>query len=114
MLLSDFFSTDFLARSGILLEGFMLLRNKKISAALGFSSFGLFWYDLSKLTHTQKVKFNYVLSGRNGSTGMLSLLQGKRLVPGAVLIPIPHALEFEEILKRHGVTYHRTYIFEQQ
>tara|TARA_Y100000296_G_C5048316_1_gene193484 strand:+ start:11 stop:571 length:561 start_codon:yes stop_codon:yes gene_type:complete len=109
--LTDLFSSDFFARTGILLEGISLFKNKKLSEIIGFKAYTLFWYNLKKLNHTQKVKFNYILAGRN-SQGIIKEFKGQRLVNGAIKIPINNSLEFEEILKNNNVNYNKKDILE--
>ena len=111
-LLKELFSPEFLARTGILLEGFSIFNNKKFCQTLGFESFTLFWYNLKALTHTQKVKFNYILSGRNQS-GVIDLMKGKRLASGVIKIPIEYSLEFEKILKDNKISYNKKNILEE-
>jgi len=105
ILLKDLFSANFLARTGILLEGISIFRNKKFSEILGFRAFTLFWYSLERLTHTQKVKFNYIMAGRGSLKGMIKELNAERLVNGAIKVPIENSLEFEEILKNNNIIY---------
>ena len=69
--LKDLFSTDFFARTGILLEGVSIFRKKTFSEILGFKAHTLFWYGIKDLTHTQKVRFKYILAGRNGMKGII-------------------------------------------
>ena len=113
MLLQDIFSTSFLARTGILLEGISIFKNKKFCEALGFKSFTLFWYDLKGLTHSQKVKFNYILAGRN-IKGVIEELRGKRIVNGAIKIPIENSIIFEDILKKNKINYFKKNIIEEE
>ena len=112
MLLQDLFSSDFLARTGILLEGESIFKGKKFCETLGFKAFSLFWYDLRKLTHTQKVKFNYILAGRGGFKGIIRHLEGERLASGAVKIPMQKSIEFEEVLKTNNINYRKKDILE--
>ena len=112
MLLVDFFKTDFLAKSGIMLEGFSMLKNKKFCNTIGFKSYVLFWYNLKNLNHSQKVKFNYILAGRN-KKGIIEELKGIRLVNGAVKIPIESSLIFEDILKRNNIFYSKKSFLEE-
>ncbi len=112
ILLQQLFSSDFLARTGILLEGESVFKNKKFSETLGFKAFSLFWYTLNGLTHTQKVQFNYILAGRNSLKGMLKNLKGERLANGAIKIPIQNSIEFEEILKANKIEYQKKDILE--
>jgi len=111
-LLKDLFSPEFLARTGILLEGFSIFNNKKFCQTLGFESFTLFWYNLNGLTHSQKVKFDYILAGRN-QKGIIELLNGKRLANGVIKIQIENSLEFEEILKNNKINYSKKNILEE-
>ena len=104
ILLKELFEESFFGRTGIFLEGISVLDGKQFSSKIGFLGFSLFVYNLKDKTHTEKVKFNYVLSGR-GSEGMVKKLNGVHLAPGAVQIPIKNSLEFEEVLKLHKVEY---------
>ena len=112
ILLQDLFSSDFLARTGILLEGESVFKGKKFCETLGFKAFSLFWYTLKGLTHSQKVKFNYILAGRNSLKGMLKNLEGERLANGAVKIPIQNSIEFEEVLKANKIEHKKKDILE--
>ena len=111
-LLKDLFSPEFLARTGILLEGFSIFSNKKFCQTLGFESTSLFWYNLKDLSHSQKVKFNYILAGRK-QKGIIESLGGERLAGGAIKIPIETSLEFEEILKNNKIDYKKKNILEE-
>ena len=111
--LNKLFETDFFARTGILKEGISVFKDTQFSETLGFKSYSLFWYNLNGLTHTQKVRFNYILSGRKDMKGMIKELKGERLVSGAVKIPILKSLEFEEILKANSVNYKKKDILEE-
>ncbi|MBI2146863.1 nucleotidyltransferase domain-containing protein [Candidatus Woesearchaeota archaeon] len=102
--LEELFQDAFFARSGIFLEGISLFDGREFSKKIGFDGYSLFVYALKNKTHTEKVKFNYVLSGRNAN-GMVKLLNGKHLAPGVMQIPIKNSLEFVEVLKKHGIEY---------
>ena len=86
---------------------------KPLSEKLGFSSYTLFTYKLTDKNHTEKVKFNYKLSGRNKNEGILKLFKGKSLGPGALLVPISFSLEFEEILKLDKINYSKKNVLIQ-
>lgn len=111
ILLQELFSSDFFARTGIFIEGISIFRNKPFSETLGFKAYSLFWYSLANMTHTQKVKFNYILAGRD-SKGIVTDLHGERLANGAIKIPIQYSLEFEEVLKANTVNYKKKDILE--
>lgn len=110
--LQELFSADFLARTGILLEGESIFRRKKFCETLGFKASALFWYSLAGLSHAQKVKFNYLLAGRTGMKGIIKELNGERLASGAIKIPIQKSLEFEEILTQNNIQHKKKDILE--
>lgn len=110
--LKELFSADFLARTGIMLEGESIFRRRKFCETLGFKANTLFWYSLTGLTHTQKVKFNYLLAGRTGMKGIITEFRGERIVSGAIKIPIHNSLEFEEILQQNTIQYKKKDILE--
>ncbi|MCX6706988.1 MAG: hypothetical protein NT001_02500 [Candidatus Woesearchaeota archaeon] len=100
--LKELFSPAFLAKTGILLEGFSIFNDASFSETLGFKSYALFWYNLDGLTHAQKVSFNYILAGRK-TKGIIEQLEGERLVNGAVKIPMENSIVFEDILKANNI-----------
>ena len=106
MLLKDLFSSDFLARTGIMMEGISLFNGKKFSETLGFDAASLFFHSIKRLNHTEKIKFNYILSGRN-SPGLLSELGGKRLANAVISIPMGKSNEFEKFLEDKKIEYKR-------
>jgi len=112
ILLKELFSSSFLARTGILLEGISIFTNKKFCETLGFKSFTLFWYSLTGLTHLEKVKFNYIFAGRN-TKGVIEEVNGQRLVNGAIKVPIENSAIIEGILKTNKIQYHKKNILEE-
>jgi len=104
ILLEELFQKEFFGRSGLIIEGISLLDRKSIASKLSLKGFVLFTYRLKDKTHTQKVKFNYILSGRNGE-GIVKKMEGEHVSPGTVIIPINRSLEFEDVLKTHTIDY---------
>ncbi|MBI2109668.1 nucleotidyltransferase domain-containing protein [Candidatus Woesearchaeota archaeon] len=104
ILWEDLFQEPFFARSGILVEGISLFDNKPFSRKIGFEGFVIFIYNLKNKSHTEKVKFNYILSGRK-ERGIVEKMEGNHLAPGVIQIPIKNSLEFEDILKKHSIIY---------
>jgi predicted nucleotidyltransferase len=104
LLLEELFQEEFFARSGIFLEGVSIFSGEIFAKKIGFKGWMLFIYNLKGKTHTEKVKFNYLLSGRN-SSGIIDKLKGKQISPGAVHIPIINSLEFENILNLHKISF---------
>ncbi len=112
ILWEELFQEDFFARSGILLEGISLFDARSFAEKMGFSAYALFTYRLIDQSHTSKVKFNYLLRGRNGP-GILEKFGGKHLSPGTVQIPLAKSLEFEEILQSNNFQYQKQNILIQ-
>jgi hypothetical protein len=112
VLLKELFSPEFMPRTGIFLDGISIFANKPFAETLGFRSYSLFIYNLKNLTHTEKIKFNYAMSGRN-SRGLIEELNGQRILSGAIKIPSRNSMEFESILKKYSLDYKMTNILEE-
>lgn len=104
ILFNELFSSNFLARTGIFINGMSVFKEKNFCEIIGFKSFSLFWYNLKGLNHSQKIKFNYILAGR-GTKGLMEELRGERLASGAVKIPTKNSHEFEQVLKSNKINY---------
>lgn len=113
ILLEELFQEAFFARSGIFVEGISVFNGEPFAKKIGFDNGTLFFYDLLGKSHTEKVKFSYLLSGRK-DMGIIEKLRGKRLSSGVVEIPLTHSLEFEEILKLHKINYHKKTVLIQR
>ncbi|MBS3145587.1 nucleotidyltransferase domain-containing protein [Candidatus Woesearchaeota archaeon] len=111
-LFEELFQENFFGRSGIFLEGISIFDGKRLAGKIGFESRAIFIYNLRKKSHTEKVKFNYVLAGRNAK-GIVKMLEGKHLAPGVVEMPIKNSLEFEEVLKKHNIDYSKKNVLIQ-
>ena len=110
ILWEELFKPDFFARTGIFLEGISLLDGKPVAQKLGFQAgVVLFVFNLKNKSHTDKVKFNYILSGRSGALGIVKKLKCHHFGPGVVQVPISSSLEFEDLLKSHTVSYTKQY-----
>ncbi|MFH1638152.1 MAG: nucleotidyltransferase domain-containing protein [Candidatus Woesearchaeota archaeon] len=101
----DLTSKDFLAREGIISEGFLLIKNKQIAELFGFNSRAIFTYSLNNLSLSQKTTLRYILGGRRGSKGLLKERNGEQLGKGAISIPINHSDEFRELFDKYKVRY---------
>lgn len=104
ILWEELFQEGFFGRTGIFLEGISLINEKPFSYKMGFEGFAIFVYNLKNKSHTEKVKFNYLLNGRDRD-GLIKMMGGKHLGAGVIQIPISRSLEFDEVLKRHNIQY---------
>lgn len=111
-LLTELFSSSFLARTGLMMEGYSIFGKTAFCERLGFKAYSLFTYNLDGLTHTEKIKFNYILSGRQGKKGIMDNFGALRLASGALKVPISKSIEFEEILNENNVKYLKKDILE--
>lgn len=102
--LEELFQKDFLARQGILIEGYSLLYQIKFSERMGFVGYALFTYNLKSLNHNEKTKFTYALIGRK-TQGMIKQLEAEPLGKGVVIVPIKNSIIFEEFLQKWNVNY---------
>jgi len=112
-LFDELFQEQFFGRSELFLEGVSIFDGKPFSHKIDFEGFALFVYNLRDKTHNEKVKFNYLLSGRNDQ-GVVEWLEGEHVSPGVVKIPVKNAAEFEEILKKHNVNFFKYNILVQR
>jgi len=113
ILWEELFQEGFFARAGIIREGISLFNSKPFAEKMGFKGNSLFIYNLKNKNHTEKVKFNYILSGRGGP-GMVKKLSGQHLTSGMIIIPVKNSLEFEEILKMHQINYSKKNILIEE
>ncbi|MBI5393523.1 nucleotidyltransferase domain-containing protein [Candidatus Woesearchaeota archaeon] len=113
ILLEELFQSQFFARSGVFLEGISVFDGKPFSHKIDFEGFTIFSYDLTEKTHTEKVKFNYLLSGRN-AIGVIKQLEGNSLGSAVIQIPIKNSLEFEEVLQQHKINYTKKNVLVQR
>jgi len=112
--MKELFEKDFLARQGVLIEGYSLLHNEKFSKRLGFRGYSIFMYNLMNLNHNEKTRFTYALIGRRGEKGMLKNSDAVFLGKGAVKIPIENSIIFEDFLKRWNINYKKKDILEAE
>src|SRR3989344_50370 len=102
--LDELFDSSFLARQGIFIEGYSLLHKYPFSKRLGFVGHALFHYNLKKLSHNEKTKFIYALSGRK-TEGLIKKIKAEHLGKGVVLVPIEKSKVFENFLQQWKITY---------
>ncbi len=82
----SFFERGNFAREGILFYGKSLITKKDFAENFGMTPKLRIYYALENLEKKDKVKFNYLLSGKGGSYGLLRKYKGEILSPGVVEI----------------------------
>ncbi len=96
---------NFDARESILFEGISLLSNKRLADKYGFSSLGMFKYEIKNFNPGKKTKFYYALNGRFGKEGVLKKLECIKISNNLVLTPLFNIEEFKEFLEFWGINY---------
>ncbi len=104
ILWQELFQKEFFARAGIFTAGISCFENKPFANKIGCTAATIFTYNLKNKTHTEKIKFNYILRGRN-TIGMIKRLKGTHVAPGVIQIPTENQKEFEEVLKKNKIQY---------
>ncbi len=112
--LKELFEKEFLARQGVLIEGYSLLHKEKFSERFGFKGYSLFTYNLKNFDHNKKTRFIYALIGRRKEKGILKQLNIISCGKGVYEVPIENSLIFEEFLKKWNVEYHKKNILISQ
>lgn len=105
----DLLDNAFLARQGILIEGFSVIKNKFLCEISGFKSFCLFVYDMKNISASKKRIFSYALRGRYNSKGMMRLKNIEQLGRGVLKVPIQHSEEIKDLLDSYNIKYKTQY-----
>ena len=79
--------SSFIAKEGILFEGYSIKSNEFFSTKYGFRGLGFFFYKTNNLNNRQKTKFYYALNGRN-TMGVLESLNGFKVSDNVIAFPI--------------------------
>lgn len=84
--LYSFFDKANFARENILFQGVSLISEKSFAEKFGFTPKIQISYSLRDLEKKDKVRFNYLLNGRQGSYGLLRKYGGRLVKPGLIEI----------------------------
>ncbi len=103
--LEELFSPELLARQGLLIEGYSLIKGDYIGKRMGFDRFSLFVYSLKNLSLTGKTKFQYALKGRGDNPGFLKETNGIQIGKGSVLVPTENSESFKGFLESWEIKY---------
>lgn len=94
----------------VLVEGVSILTEKPFIQNFGFSSMVLYSYNLSKLKQSEKVKFVYLLKGREAGRnerGIVRKLEGEWVADSCFIVPIQKDSEMMIIFKKWAIPHKR-------
>jgi len=106
--IKDMQNTSFLAREGIIAEGYSLLKNKPFAAIFGFSAFTLVEYSFKNIAPAKQKMFYYALQGRKKGRGMLARFGGRILSKGILEVPTAHYEKLKSLIDSYGINYKAT------
>lgn len=98
--LYSFFEKGNFAKENILFYGKSLITNKLFAKKFSLNPKLQISYDLSKLKKKDKVRFHYMLQGKNKKYGLLRKFNGELLKPGLIEIMPEYELIFVENIKK--------------
>ena len=98
--LYSFFDKSNFAKEGILFYGKSVISGEPFAMKFSLSPKLQIHYNLSNLKKKDKVKFNYLLNGKQGEYGLLRKYGGKILRPGLVEISPEHEKIFIGEMKK--------------
>jgi len=85
-------------------EGISIKKNRKFAENIGFKPKSLFKYSLKKFSPSKRVRFHYLLKGRN-SEGILKEVNGSLIGNGVLIIDTEKEDLFKKILKDWNVEF---------
>jgi predicted nucleotidyltransferase len=98
--LYSFFNPSNFAKENILFYGKSLIHKSYFARKFGLTPKVIIYYSLKKLKKSEKIKFNYMLSGKKKSYGLLRKYGGKLLCPGQIEIATDHKDYFVQAIKK--------------
>ena len=85
-------------------DSISLLDNSPFLSHFGIEEFIEITYDLSPLSQSKKMLFNYALFGRRGNIGLLQQLNGRRIGRGVISVPKENMEQIERFINSWGIT----------
>ena len=103
----SFFNKKHNLAQTLLFEGISAKSGKKLSEIYSLDSYGLYYYDISRMEKSDKVRFVYLLKGRKNGKGIVSEFNGEFLVNGCFIVPVEKDSEMLEIMNKWNVKFSR-------
>lgn len=95
-------------------EGISLIQKTKMNKILGMRPFFIYWYNLSKLKYSDKIRFFYALKGRGKAQGILKDAGGESIGKGVLLIPAENDEQIYSFFNTWRLPFHRKRILMSQ
>ncbi|HLD37427.1 MAG TPA: hypothetical protein VJA86_02480 [Candidatus Nanoarchaeia archaeon] len=96
----SFFNKGNFAKEDILFYGKNLISGEQFSRLFGMSAKLQVYYSLKNLKKKDKIRFNYLLNGKNGKYGLLRKYKGSLVKPGLIEIEPQYENIFVNAIKR--------------
>jgi hypothetical protein len=103
--LYSFFNEGNFAKESILFYGISIITKKYFSENFGMIPLIEINYSFEDKKKKDKVRFNYMLSGKKGKYGLLREYKGKLIKPGIIAIKPEHQQIFIDAIKKEKVNY---------
>jgi predicted nucleotidyltransferase len=103
----DFFTKPISLMRSIFFEGISLLNKKRILENYGLTAWSIYNYNLTNLKKSDRVRFVYLLKGREKEEGLIKTFKGNFLAPGCFMVPIEKDNEVLEILNKWKIIFKR-------
>ncbi len=93
-------------------DSISLLDNSPFLSHFGIEEFIEITYDLSPLSQSKKMLFNYALFGRRGNIGLLQQLNGRRIGRGVISVPKENMEQIERFINSWGITFSKRFVLD--
>lgn len=103
----NFFTNYHSIAKTLLFEGKSIITDKKLIESYSMDASVLYSYDLSKETSSNKVRFVYLLRGRNDSLGLVKGWKGEFISNSSFIVPLESDHEVREVFDKWKVKYKR-------
>ena len=101
----NLFNNSNFAKENILFFGKSIIHGDDFVKRLGFFPKMQIYYSLEKLKKKDKVRFNYMLSGKGGEYGLLRAYKGELLRPGLIQINPEFENIFVNAIKEYKIEF---------
>ncbi|MFW5977592.1 MAG: nucleotidyltransferase domain-containing protein [Candidatus Nanoarchaeia archaeon] len=95
----------FVAREGLTLEGYSLLRETFIAHEKGFFSVGFVTYSLAHVVGSRRTRFYYALQGRKDMPGILDRIGAKKFATNTIVCNYHSVEKLREFFSVWGIEY---------